>query len=439
MSEPASDAPISTAGRIGLLRPLRLRDFAFLWTGMTVSMIGDGVYYVAIAWQVIDLTKNPAALGWVGIAWSLPQVLFVLAGGVLSDRVDRRRLMIAGDLIRLIAIGLIGVLSVLGELTLPLLVALIVVYGTGVAVFQPAFTSIVPTLVPDELLVEANSLGQFVKPFAMTLVGPVLGGALIGLGGPGWAFIADSATFAFSAAMILAIRRRAITRDPEAQTSPWQDVAYAFRYLRTQRWLLIAMVGGAISLLCTWGPWEALVPYMVRQELGGGPFALGLVFGAGGVGSVAAALTIGQRGRVPRRAITALYVAWAIGMFGTAGFGLVTAVWQAMIVAVVTEGSITVLVVIWYTLIQRLVPGHLLGRVSSLDWLLTTAGVPLSFAIVGPAAAAVGVRATLVAAGVLGGAITLAVMFVRGARDPERDGSIERARAEEPASAVVGG
>ncbi|HEX2235767.1 MAG TPA: MFS transporter, partial [Actinomycetota bacterium] len=95
-----SPVPVSARGRIGVLRPLRVRDFALLWTGMAVSMIGDGIYYVAIAWQVIDLTKDPAALGWVGVAWSLPQVLFVLASGVMSDRLDRRRVMIAGDLIR---------------------------------------------------------------------------------------------------------------------------------------------------------------------------------------------------------------------------------------------------------------------------------------------------------------------------------------------------
>ena len=93
---PSSDVPISSLGRVGVLRPLRHRDFAVLWTGMTVSMIGDGIYYIAIAWQVYDLSNTPSALAVVGIAWSLPQVLFTLASGVLSDRLDRRRVMVAG-------------------------------------------------------------------------------------------------------------------------------------------------------------------------------------------------------------------------------------------------------------------------------------------------------------------------------------------------------
>jgi MFS family permease len=416
--------------RIGLLRPFRNRDFAVLWTGMTVSMIGDGVYLVAIAWQVIDLSRSPAALAAVGVAWSLPQALFVLGSGVLSDRLDRRRVMIAGDAIRLAAIGAIGALSLSGRITMPLLLALVVVYGSGQALFQPSFQAIVPMIVPTSLLVEANAVGQFVRPFAMTLVGPLVGGVLIRLGGVGSAFLVDAATFAFSAAMILSLRARPAPREADEVSSAWRDLVGGLRYVREQRWLLIAMFGGTISLLCTWGPWEALVPYVVRRELGGGPLALGLVFGAGGVGAVTAAIVVGQRGRVPRRAITALYLAWALGMLLTAGFGLVSHVWQAMIVAVFAEASITVLIVIWYTLVQALVPPELLGRVMSFDWMLAVAGVPASFAIVGPTAAAIGVDATLVVAGILGGAVTLAVMFVPGARAPERDGSIERLRDE---------
>src|SRR4249920_4274594 len=74
--------------RVGILRPLRVRDFAFLWIGLTVSFIGDGIYIVAIAWQTYDLSNSPSALAAVGIAWSLPQMALLLASGVLSDRLD---------------------------------------------------------------------------------------------------------------------------------------------------------------------------------------------------------------------------------------------------------------------------------------------------------------------------------------------------------------
>jgi DHA3 family tetracycline resistance protein-like MFS transporter len=414
-------------GRIGILRPLRLRDFALLWTGMAISMVGDGVYVVAIAWQVYEISNRPSALALVGVAWSLPQVLLMLLSGALADRFDRRRLMIAGDLIRCAAIATIGTLSITGRLTVPLVVGLVVVYGVGQAIFQPSFSAIVPTIVPVNLLVEANSLAQFVRPFSMMLLGPLIGGLLIAAFGAGWAFVFDGGTFAFSALMILLMRTRREPRDADSGERLMSEVAEGLRYVIAHRWLILAMVGATVSLLATWGPWETLVPYVIKNELHGGPTALGLVFGAGGLGSVAAALFFGQRGTLPRRPVTALYLAWAIAMFGTAGFGLVTGVWQAMIVALATEACITILIVIWFTLVQRLVPHDLLGRVTSLDWMISIGGVPLSFAIVGPVASAIGARTTLVLAGILGGVITLAVMFLPGARDPERDGSLDTA------------
>jgi hypothetical protein len=412
-------------GRIGILRPLRLRDFALLWTGMAISMVGDGVYVVAIAWQVYEISNRPSALALVGVAWSLPQVLLMLLSGALADRFNRRRLMIAGDLIRSAAIATVGTLSITGRLTVPLVVGLVVVYGVGEAIFQPSFFAIVPTIVPGDLLVEANSLAQFVRPFSMMLLGPLIGGLLIAAFGVGWAFVFDGGTFVFSALMILLMRGRPEPRDADSGQRLMSEVAEGLRYVLAHRWLILAMVGATVSLLATWGPWETLVPYVIKNELHGGPTALGLVFGAGGLGSVVAALFFGQRGTLPRRPVTALYLAWAIAMFGTAGFGLVTGVWQAMIVALATEACITILVVIWFTLVQRLVPNDLLGRVTSLDWMISIAGVPLSFAIVGPVASAIGARMTLVLAGILGGGITLAVMFLPGARDPERDGSLD--------------
>jgi len=415
----------SLRDRIGILRPLAVRDFAFLWTGMTISMIGDGIYLVAIAWQVLQIENRPGALALVGIAWSLPQVVLVLASGALADRFDRRVLMIAGDVIRFFAIGTLGILSLNGQLTIPIVLGLVLVYGAGQAVFQPSFQSITPTIVPDDLLVQANSLAQLVRPFAMTLVGPLVGGVLVAAFSAGVAFLVDAVTFAFSTLMILLMRtRHQANPDGEESSSFLGEIGEGLRYVRRTRWLVIAMVAATVSLLAVWGPWETLVPVVVKNDLGGQASSLGLVFGAGGVGAVVAAGFFGQRGALPKKPLTAMYLSWALGMFGTAGFGFVTTVWQAMAVAFVTEGSIAYLVVVWVTLVQRLVPDRLLGRVFALDWMISTMGVPLSFAITGPTAEAIGHDATLIWAGVVGGSVTIAFMFVRGARDPERDGSL---------------
>jgi len=389
--------------RIGLLKPMWHRDFRLLWIGQTISMIGDGTYYVAVAWLVYqDLDGSPAAFALVGIAWSLPQLVLILAAGALSDRMDRRHLMIAGDLLRLVSILAIGILTLADEITIPLLVVLVLFYGSGQALFMPAFSSIIPSIVSEDVLVEANSVGQVMRPLAMTIIGPLIGGLLLVLG-TGWAFVFDAVTFAASALCILLMRARKPAE--EGPTEPLTtQIKEGIAYVRSQTWIWVALLAATVSLFCVWGPWETLVPYVISHDLAGSGVDLALVFAAGGLGSVLVGIVAAQRGSLGRRPITVMYLAWALGMLMTAGFGLITAVWQGLFVAFVTEGSISLLIVLWYTALQRLVPDRFLGRVMSLDWMISIAGLPLSFAVVGPLANWVGTDETLILAGVLGAA-----------------------------------
>jgi MFS family permease len=425
-----SDRPRGVVDRIGVLRPLRLRDFRLLWIGTTVSFTGDGFYYVVMPLQAYALTGKASTIAYVGAAWATPQVILSLASGALSDRIDRRRLLIAGDLIRLGAITTIGALSIAGSLTVVSLVALVAVYGAGQAVFGPSFEAITPSIVPVDLLVEANSMTQFVRPATMMLIGPLLGGVIAGALGLGWAFVIDGLTFAWSALMIFLMHVRTETKGDTSVGAVWSEIKEGLRYVRGRRWLLIAMFGATLSLLLVWGPWEALVPFVVKTQLtepGGSAEAnLSLIIAAGGVGALLAAFTMGQRAELPRKPILWLYLSFSLAMFMTAGFGVATTTWHGMIVAFISEGAIGVLIIIWFTLLQRLVPTQLLGRVTALDWMISTAGVPISFLIVGPLADALGVDTVLIGAGVVGGIVSLALLFVPGARDPERDGSLER-------------
>jgi MFS family permease len=424
----AGPAP-SRLAKLGIVRPLSIRDFRLLWLGTVVSYLGDGVYVVAIAWQVYEQWNRPAALAGVGIAWSLPQVVFVLLSGVLSDRFDRRRLLILADVVRGLAITALATLVTLDLLVLWQVYALVVVFGIGQALYGPAHNSILPDLVPSAQLVQANSLAQFSRPFAMTLLGPALGGVLVGAFGAGIAFYVDAGTFAFSALMLLMMRSVARAAPEGGHASVWHDAREGLRFVFRRPWLWAGMAAATISLLCTWGPWEVLVPYLVKNELGGSAASLGLVFAAGGAGAVLAAVTMGQRD-LPRRPITVLYWAWAISAFATIGFGVSGTVWHAMLASFVMESGITILLVLWYTVLQRLVPSSILGRVTSLDWLISVAGVPASFALVGPLAASIGTRGTLILAGAVGGAVILLFLYlVPGARTPERDGSLEAANA----------
>jgi hypothetical protein len=415
--------------RVGILRPLRIRDFALLWAGATVSLAGDGVYVVALAWQVYELSNSPTALSLVGVAWTLPVGLFVLLGGVISDRFERRRIMIATDVVRAFAAATIGVLSLTGAIELWHLIVLAAIFGTGEAFFGPAFMSLVPQIVPRELLLQANSLDQFIRPLAFMLVGPALGGWFVATIGPGQAFMLDAGTFLVSAATLLLICHRSVGREEsERGASMFRDLREGFAFVRAHAWLWATLLAAAVFLLAYWGPIEVLVPYRVRNELGGSAGDFGLVLAFGGVGSILAALLLGQRG-LPRRHITFMYGAWTIGSLALVGFGLATAVWQLQAISLLEGMFFTAGMVVWGTLVQSLVPGELLGRVTSLDWFVSTSLVPISFALTGPVSHALGAQTTLVAAGIAAALATIVFLFVPGVRDTERDGSLADVKA----------
>ena len=413
--------------KMRILDPLRERDFRLLWTAMTVSFLGDGIYLVAIAWQVYELSNAPTALSLVGVAWSLPMTLFLLIGGVLTDRFERRRIMVVADLLRGVAVTLMGLLTISGVVQLWHLIALAVVYGIGQALFAPAFGAIVPEIVPREQLTQANSLDNFIRQAGERLFGPAVGGFLIHQMGAGGAFLVDAATFAFSLAVLLKVSRRPA---PKHQVqSAWSGIKEGFRYVRSQPWLSATLLSALMSLLFALGPFQILLPFLVKNHLDGDAADLGLVFAAGGVGSILAALFMGQIG-LPRRHITFMYGGWAAGIGCLVFYGFATELWHALATEFVAWGMLTAGMIVWGTLMHSLVPSELLGRVTSVDWMVSTAFVPISFALTGPVSAAIGVRETFIWGGVLGVIATLGFLAWPGVRDTERDGSLAGKPAE---------
>jgi MFS family permease len=400
--------------RVRLFAPLRHRDFRLLWSGMCVSLLGDGVFLVAMAWQVYALSNAPTALALVGIAMTVPTIAFLLVGGALSDRFDRRRLMLAADAVRGLAVGLIAVLSLTGALELWHMVVLVGVYGAGTAFFIPAFDAIVPDVLPAEQLAQANSLDQFVRPLALRLAGPALGGVLIDVVGVGAAFALDAASFGISALALIFMRSSARGHS-EAGGSIGGEIRAGFAYIRRHVWLWATFASAAVAYLLFMGPAEVLLPFVVKNELGGSAGDLGLVFAAGGLGSLGCAVLIGQRG-LPRRDITFMYLVWTAATIAVAGYGLADAVWQLMLASLAFNALETAGTIVWATAKQRHVPPALLGRVSSLDWLISIGLLPLSFALTGPVSSAIGAQATLIGAGLIGGVITFGALLLPGMR-----------------------
>jgi DHA3 family tetracycline resistance protein-like MFS transporter len=404
--------------RRGLLAPLRRRDFRLLWAGTGVSLLGDGVFVVALAWQVYALSDVPTAMGVVGAAMTVPTIAALLLGGIAGDRLDRRRLLLGADVLRLAAVGTLAALSLSGAIALWEVVALVAAYGIGQGLHAPAFDAFVPELLPESELAQANAIDQMVRPVALRLAGPALGGALTGALGSGAAFAFDAASFALSGAAVLALAHRSARADGPARSAV-ADLRDGFRFLRGRAWLWATFAAAALAYLLFMGPVEVLLPFVVKHRLHGGAGELGAVFAAGGVASVAAAMVMGRRG-LPSREMTFICLVWTVATLAVAGYGLSTQLWQLMLAGAAFNALETAGTIVWATLKQRHVPSDMLGRVSSLDWLISIGLLPLSFALTGPASAAFGASATLVGAGLLGAAVTAAALFVPGVRAIER-------------------
>ncbi len=408
-----------------MLRPLRRRDFALVSAGSIASLLGDGFFHVALAWQVYTISNVPTALSIVFLAISIPNLLLVLVGGVFADRYDRRKLMVAADLIRAAALGGIAVLSGAGVLEVWHIAALVVFVGAGDAFFNPASTAFLPDLVPDEDLPAANALAGMYRPVMIRMIGPAIAGLVVAAFGPAPAFAIDAGSFLVSAMFIWAIRTRPAPRTvvDHSLRATIAEVAEGFRFTRSQPWIWATLLAAMFSLLVFVGPIEVLVPFVIKNKLELGPEALGLIFAFGGIGSLVMSILIGVVG-LPRRRVTVMYAAWAIGVLGTAFYGAMTSLWHALVISFLLQASFMLGQVIWTTMLQQLVPRELLGRVSSLDWMMSIGLVPVSYALTGPVSGALGPDLTLIIAGVLGAVLMFGLLFIPGVRDPEREPAV---------------
>jgi MFS family permease len=404
--------------------PLRTRDFRLLFTGRCISLLGDGAFLVALAWQVYTISDAPSALSLLGIAMTVPLITLLLFGGLVSDRHDRRRVMLFADLVRAVLLIVLAGLALSGQLRLWQMVVIVAIYGAAEAFFDPASDAILPELLPDSQLGQANALEQLVRPLALRLAGPAVGGVLVGVVGPGSAFLLDGVTFLASAAALWSMSSRRATPigGPKVSLSPLtaaRQLNEGWTYVRRHVWLWGTFLSAAVAYLLFMGPIMVLLPFMVKHVLGGSATQLGIVLGAGGLGAVACAAVMG-RSELPSQGITFVYVAWTLATLSVAVYGLANAMWELMLASLAFNFLETAGTIVWATMKQRLVPGHMLGRVSSIDWLISIGLLPVSLALTGPLSAVLGVRGSLIGAGLLGAAATLGGLMLPGMTGVDR-------------------
>jgi MFS family permease len=400
-----------------ILRPLANREFRLLWSGQAVSQLGDGIFTVALAWQTLQISRSATALSIVLFARTLPLVLFALVGGAVTDRLPRRSVMVGSDLVRGLAVAAIAALAATGRLEIAHLVVFGAVFAAAEAFFMPSISAIYPEVVPAELLLQANALRSTSTTLAESLIGPAVGGVLIAAVGTTWAFWADAASFGVSLASLAAIRVTAA--GPTERGTLLGEVREGLSFTRSQTWLWISLVMTAGSNVFLSGPLRVAVPVLVQDDLRAGSAALGAVYASLGAGGLVAVVLAGQLAIVRHR--TALmYVSWTVAGLFAAVAGLAPTLGVVALMVGGVGFGIGLGNVLWYTLVQELVPKRLLGRVFSVDVVVSTGLLPMSIAASGPIVGAVGGPATLVAGGLASAVATGLALTRRGALGPDR-------------------
>jgi MFS family permease len=388
---------------------LHQRDFRLLFGAFAVSVVGDRMVSIALAFAVLELGGSASAVGLVLACRVLPLVGSLLIGGVVADRTSRRTVMVAADLVRLATQGTLGVLLIAGEPPIWSLAVLSGLTGAATGFFNPASTGLMPTVVAPELLQQANGL----RATAMSggeIAGPALAGALIASVGPGWALAIDGATFGVSAAFLAGLRLPA--RLPRARSSFVADLREGWSAFSSRPWVWSLVVAAGIGNML-WGSINVLGPVIADRDLGGAA-VWGSVLAAMGIGALAGSL-IAIRVR-PRRPLVLGVLALTLFAVPPA---LLAAEAPAAVIAVGTflaGGGMMLGISLYESTLQRRIPADVLSRVSAYDWLGSLALQPVGLAIWGPIAAAIGIDEALWVASMLLLVSVLAPLAVREVR-----------------------
>ncbi|HET6269444.1 MAG TPA: MFS transporter [Arthrobacter sp.] len=383
------------------LRPFAHREYRVLIAALAISIFGSGMWAVAMVYEVIHLGGGPLELSLVAAAGSAGLVAFVLVGGLAADRVPQRLLIIAVEGANLAVIATLSGLAMLGWLQLWHLALGAFVLGVGAAFFFPAYSAILPRILPPEDLLAANGMEGTMRPILQQAAGPAVAGILVAALSPSHAVTGVAACHLLAFGILHLLGRQPRPADApgsadgsadgssapqaRAKTSLLHDLREGVSYTVRTPWLLWTLLWACISVLFLIGPIEVLVPFVVRDQLGGDSRMFGFLLAIMGVGGAAASLATASF-PLPRRYLTVMMAAWGAGSLPLAAVGILDSFWLLALALFIFGATGGMGMVIWGTLLQRRVPPHLLGRVSSLDFFVSLALMPVSMALAGPAA-----------------------------------------------------
>ncbi|MEO3815349.1 MFS transporter [Plantactinospora sp. B24E8] len=379
------------------LAPLRHRPFRHLAVGRAATMLGNAVAPIALGFAVLDLTGSVRDLGLVVGARSLTNVLFLLFGGVLADRLPRQAVMVASLSAAALTQGAVAALVLTDTATISLLVVLGAVNGVLSGLAWPAAAALVPQTVPAELLQSANAVNRLGINAAM-IGGASLGGLLVAGAGPGWGLLVDALTFALAAVAFSRIRVAAVARPATNRPHPLRDLREGWGEFVARSWVWVVVLGFLLINFAYASSVNVLGPRIADETIG--RFAWGLVLAAQTAGMVAGA-ALALRIRVRR------FLLLGVLCMGVDAVLLVTLAWTSSVwlligTAFVAGVAVEQFSIAWETSMQRHIPADRLARVYSYDALGSFLAIPLGQIAIGPVAEGLGTgRTLLIAAGIV--------------------------------------
>ena len=389
----------------GKLGALAERDFRLVFSSTTVSAVGDGVAYIALAFAVLHISNDsPTAVGAVLASRQAAAAVVTLAAGVIADRLPRHAVLVAVASVQAVVQGVAAGLLLGGRATVPLLAVLGALYGLADGFVIPAQNGLIPAVVSSARLQQANALLGLSRSI-LGFGAPALGGILVAAGSPGAAILVDSVSFAVAAALLA--RVRVGSREDVVTPEPFlRELRAGWAEFRRQRWIFNTIVFFGIGNFAAQA-WGVLAPLVVKEHYGGAA-QFGLVGSCFGIGLVVGGLVV-LRWRPSRPLLVSCLCAAPFGL-GTWMLAFLVPFPVLLAAQVIAGTGLAMHLALWFTVFQQQVPEHARARVSSYDALGSFVLVPLGTVAAGPLAGLVGVRGTLFAAGIVIQAMNLIVL-----------------------------
>jgi MFS family permease len=392
------------------LRPFANTQYRLLAMTLTAALLGTGAWTVALVWQVMTLGGGPIELSTAAVAGSVALLVAVLLGGVTADRVSRRAVLVCVMVVKAMATLALTALAATGAIEIWHLAVINAVLGVTDGFFYPAYTALLPSMLPGRDLLAANGVEGVLRPIAMMAAGPALAGVLT-LAGSTWLPLAAIAAIQAVGILPLAAmhspdhsRTQAAHESAPAighshgSAAVGKDLLDGIRYGARTPWLLATILFASGIILLIQGPIDVLLPFAIA-DAGGAAADFALALTAFGIGGAVGSIAVSSR-PFPRRYLTVLLLTWGAGTLPLTLIAFTTNLWVIVGALFLVGLTYSAGAVIWGTLLQRRVPSELLGRVSSLDFFVTLAFLPISVALAGPVGNAVGLAPVFLTAGI---------------------------------------